>query len=514
MNEKFDQLTNLINQVVHTQQFLVTGVTRLKNGEGASRFSRLDKLEFPKFYGDDVKGWMYIVKQFFAVDDVREEYKVKIVSIHIYDRALAWNLHFVRAQGENVTWPVYEEAIFKRFWEVNEDPMAELNNLRYKITMKQYQRYSYDLEQAKKYMLGHKYSGQMFVLEVSPDEKEDIEDNIETNLEEEVESPNENGELLLSKCYASPQISLNAISGVPTYNTMRMKAMVTKHLLHLLIDTGSTYNFLDLFTTKKLRCELTKTYPLQVTVARGNKMISQYKWNFHELVMKFMYEGQKVCLRGTKQSELQWINRKQLQKCLVGRNNDCYTTVNCIWPAASLNLMHSTAVGREISLELQTLLEEFDDVFTEPTKLPPQRSCDHKCPMKDDSAIVNIRPYGYPPSQKDVIETMVANLLASGVVRESHSSFSSPIVLVKNKDGTWRMCIDYRQLNKNTIKDKFPIPVIEELIDELHGTQVFSKLDLRSGYHQIRMEEEDIHKTAFKSYEGHYKFMEIHPCLL
>lgn len=93
------------------------------------------------------------------------------------------------------------------------------------------------------------------------------------------------------------------------------------------------------------------------------------------------------------------------------------------------------------------------------------------------------------------------------MIRPSVSPYSSPIILVKKMDGTWILCVDYRHTNSNTVKNKYPIPIIEDLLNELFGAQIFSKIDLRSGYHQIRMKHEDIQKTTFTTHLGHYEYV-------
>nr|GEU62717.1 hypothetical protein [Tanacetum cinerariifolium] len=314
LNEKIDNLTNNVNRLLLQQQYV-------NRGEGSNRFTRLGKVEFSKLYSEDVKGWMFRVKQFFAID---AGYFMYILSV----------------------FNEYEEAVLKRFEDANEDPIVELQNLRYKTTMKQYQN---DFEALLNQMFKLRSLADAFSL---------------SSLQETT-------------------LDLGKQRYTPLLPTPR---------------TNHTSTFVSSNTTYPTKNTSTLALPTPITQT--------------------------------------------------------------------------------------TLLEEYPNVSKDPKTLPLHRSFNHQMPLKEGDMNVNIRPYRYLPTQKDVTETMVKELLDSGVIGPSHSPFSSPIVM-----------------------DKFPIPVIEQLIDELQGAQVFSKLDLRSWYHQIRMKEEDMYKTAFKSHEGHYEFV-------
>jgi hypothetical protein len=161
---------------------------------------------------------------------------------------------------------------------------------------------------------------------------------------------------------------------------------------------------------------------------------------------------------------------------------------------------------KKMKAGVEKLLQEFKDVFVTNTKLPPHRSYDHAIPLLPNPVLVNSRPCRYSPHHKDEIEKQVQELLAVGLITPSTCPFASPVLLVHKKNGTWRFCVDYRKLNTLTIKNRFPIPIVDEILDELAGSNFFTTLDMKAGYHQVRMLPADEYKTTFKTHHGHYQF--------
>ncbi|MCO5551476.1 hypothetical protein L7F22_004980 [Adiantum nelumboides] len=188
-------------------------------------------------------------------------------------------------------------------------------------------------------------------------------------------------------------------------------------------------------------------------------------------------------------------------------------SVYMIFVKDSLSDVNKTQVnesGSKEDLELSKFLNQFQDVFIDdiPGELPPKRGDDdHAIELIPGSSPPNKPPYRVSQAQQEEIMRQVNELVEKGMVRPSSSPFCSPVLLVHKKDGTYRMCVDYRALNKITIKNRFPVPRIEDLFDKLQGSTYFSRIDLKSGYHQIRIVNEDILKTAFRTTFGLYEYL-------
>ncbi len=160
------------------------------------------------------------------------------------------------------------------------------------------------------------------------------------------------------------------------------------------------------------------------------------------------------------------------------------------------------------TLESVPVVNEFPEVFPEDLpRVPPEREIDFGIDLLPDTQPISIPPYRMAPAELKELKEQLKDLLDKGFIRPSISPWGAPVLFVKKKDGSLRMCIDYRQLNKVTIKNKYPIPRIDDLFDQLQGASYFSKIDLRSGYHQLRVRDSDILKTTFRTRYGQYEFV-------
>ncbi|GJS39766.1 reverse transcriptase domain-containing protein [Tanacetum coccineum] len=163
--------------------------------------------------------------------------------------------------------------------------------------------------------------------------------------------------------------------------------------------------------------------------------------------------------------------------------------------------------SKEKQLEDVPIVKDFPEVFAKDLSgLPPTRKVGFHIYLVPGAAPVAWAPYRLAPSVMKELADQLQELSDKGFIRPSSSPWGAPVLFVKKKDGTFRMCIDYQELNKLTMKNRYPLPRIDDLFDQLQGSSVYSKIDLRSGYHQLRVREEDIPKKAFRTRYGHYEF--------
>ncbi|XP_057428622.1 uncharacterized protein LOC130722049 isoform X1 [Lotus japonicus] len=325
------------------------------------------------------------------------------------------------------------------------------------------------------------------------------------------------------------------------HQTMKLAGQVGNVELLILVDSGASHNFIDPKITSALGLTITPITTRSIKLGDGHKVITRgvckgikakvgnieitidalvldlggldlvlgVSWlstlgkvimDWKHLTMQFVQGEHVVKLQGMKGRSSYQSNLHSFLSDTQGRNLG-----EGWW--LQFQATEATKEHHDIPQELGVVLTEFPAVFTKKMQLPPVRSKVHQIVLNPEHGPINVRPYRYPHHQKEEIERQVAELLEAGIIRPSMSAFSSPVILVKKKDKSWRMCVDYRALNKATIPDKYPIPIVDELLDELNGAVMFSKIDLKSGYHQIRVLEADIPKTAFRTHNGHYEYL-------
>ncbi|TYJ99713.1 ty3-gypsy retrotransposon protein [Cucumis melo var. makuwa] len=162
----------------------------------------------------------------------------------------------------------------------------------------------------------------------------------------------------------------------------------------------------------------------------------------------------------------------------------------------------------KVSLSSESVVREYPDIFSDELPgLPPLREIDFSIELEPDTAPISRAPYRMAPAELKGLKVQLQELLDKGFIRPSVSPWGAPVLFVKKKDGSMRHCFDYRELNMVTVKNRYPLPKIDDLFDQLQGATVFSKIDVCSSYHQLRIRDSDIPKTNFRSRYGHYEFI-------
>ncbi|KAL0351495.1 UNVERIFIED_CONTAM: hypothetical protein Scaly_1538200 [Sesamum calycinum] len=328
----------------------------------------------------------------------------------------------------------------------------------------------------EKYTSGHQCSKRkhIYILEALEEDESLMHKEVEEEEEEHQlhEVPNEEDDR------SNFHILVNVMTGVHNFNAMRVTGCCKGKAIHILIDTGSTHNFVDFQVARRLGCKLEATDLFPVAVANGNRVYSTHRcktfnwrmqgvdvvtevmtlplggcdivlgvqwlvtlsnisWNFKDLKIEFYMNRMKVSLRGKQPEASKVVDAKSLRRILQKLGQMSLLSIRLLHREHGTNSMLFALEGQTVEEQgkLDTLLTEYADLFEEPKALPPKRKHDHGINLLERTSAINIRPYRYPAVQKDEIEKLVQEMLDSGVIRESNNPYSSHVVLVRKKMG-------------------------------------------------------------------------------
>ncbi|KAL8122190.1 hypothetical protein AgCh_018800 [Apium graveolens] len=276
----------------------------------------------------------------------------------------------------------------------------------------------------------------------------------------------------------------------------------------VLFDSGATRSFISQDFVDKLHCEVKLLeQALMIELANKNQVFvdrvcpmcdtennAQFDCKNRKVRLHILGSKKKVVFRGNKQ-EKKFLTIAQVKK-LLRQNCEAY-------------LAHMIDTSKEVpALEAILVVNKCPDVFPDDLPgLPPDREIEFAIDLAPGTEPVSKAPYRMAPVEMKELAIQLQDLLEKGVIRPSVSLWGTPVLFVKKKEGSMRLCIDYREPNKLTIKNKYPLPRIDDLFDQLRGAVWFSKIDLRSGYHQLKIKPEHILKTSFRIRYVHYEFL-------
>ncbi|XLU29618.1 hypothetical protein S245_065684, partial [Arachis hypogaea] len=311
---------------------------------------------------------------------------------------------------------------------------------------------------------------------------------------------------------------------------IRGKCEMTGKTLNALFDSGASHTFIAFEKADELGLKVVVLrYDLKVYNATHEAMVTRlgcpqvpFRVQGHDFVHNL------ICLPMTGLDlilGLDWLSKNRVLLDCSAKTvyfmpedtegpvvvNNYYLNsmmVNCSGAECQGILLLAAGVsGDDQDLEQIPVVCEFPEVFPDDIdEFPPKREVEFAIDLVPGAGPISSAPYRMSLLEMAELKSQLEDLLGKNFIRPSVSPWGAPVLLVKKKDGSMRLCVDYRQLNKVTVKNKYPLPRIDDLMDQLQGASVFSKIDLRSGYHQIRVRDEDIPKTAFRTRYGHYEY--------